>query len=353
MKVTIQKQEIEIIINNFQPFCKKDLTSPSSHIYMEATDGILMLRVNDFELGISASINDVTIEEEGIITFNAKKMSDILRRMKNKEINFIANNASLTITQDKSKFELESFNIDEYPSFPTYTDLKEININCENFLSSLKKIMPAIDNGKKIEFNGAYLDLKDSLLNFVATDSRRLAIISEPIQTIETLDLIIPKRAIVELLRLFHSGFHLYNDGVTLFVKSDEYIFYTKLIKGNFPDYSRIIPPEFKYELPIPKNDIIEAIKTINAISSKARIKILDSEVVIEAISDDSSNAITAFDYASGIGNNIIEFGIEIRHLLDFLANIDKGEFTLCFNQPQTPIVFKSDNFITISMPLN
>jgi len=38
--------------------------------------------------------------------------------------------------------------------------------------------------------------------------------------------------------------------------------------------------------------------------------------------------------------------------MLDFLNNIEKNQFTLGYNDKSLPFVLKSDNFITIVLPI-
>ena len=66
-------------------------------------------------------------------------------------------------------------------------------------IRSLKKITPAIDNNNpKFELNGALLDITSNGINIVATDTRRLAIVHLENSSEKELDIIIPKKAIIE-----------------------------------------------------------------------------------------------------------------------------------------------------------
>ena len=52
-------------------------------------------------------------------------------------------------------------------------------------------------------------------------------------------------------------------DELHLIIKSDQYTFFTKLINGKFPDFTRIIPKETSYNLSLPKAMMIDAIKKV------------------------------------------------------------------------------------------
>ena len=59
-----------------------------------------------------------------------------------------------------------------------------------------------------------------------------------------------------------------------LIIKTKQYLFFTKLINGKFPDYHRILPKELKYIQTLPKDRMIESIKQINNHQLRQRIYI-------------------------------------------------------------------------------
>ena len=61
--------------------------------------------------------------------------------------------------------------------------------------------------------------------------------------------LIIPKKAISEIQKLFFDKIEIYYDDTTLIAQSANFEFFTKLINGRFPDYNRVIPQEIKRRL--------------------------------------------------------------------------------------------------------
>jgi DNA polymerase-3 subunit beta len=92
----------------------------------------------------------------------------------------------------------------EFPSLNKSENLKELSISTINFINSIRKITPAIDNNNpKFELNGALLDIKSQKINFVSTDTRRLAVSYLQNITNEEAQFIIPKKAIIEIQKLF------------------------------------------------------------------------------------------------------------------------------------------------------
>ncbi len=84
-------------------------------------------------------------------------------------------------------------------------------------IESLKKITPAADtNNPKFELNGALIDIKTNQINFVATDTRRLALVHIDNQNEEELSIIVPKKAIIEIQKLIPDNIEIYYDNTHL-----------------------------------------------------------------------------------------------------------------------------------------
>ena len=94
-----------------------------------------------------------------------------------------------------------------------------------------------------------YCFAKDNSINLVATDTKRLAIMQIEQPTEHNFTLIIPKKAISEIQKLFFDNIEIFYDENTLIANSAHFTFYTKLINGKFPDYARIIPKNKNYRI--------------------------------------------------------------------------------------------------------
>ncbi len=349
MHIKIQKPVFESIVNQVVPFTeKKDNTQITSHVLIIADEN-LILKATDKEIGIKIK-TEAQILQKGKITINAKKLNDIIKALQNKEIEIKKENDTIVITQDTSVYKLSTFNADEFPEFPNPNDLNELQIKNEEFTDAIKKIFPVIDNNNpKYELNGALFDIKENT-NFVSTDTRRLALYKSNAKGKEA-KIIVPKRAISEIKRIFNNDMKIYYDDIYLILKDENIMFFTKLINGKYPTYEKIIPQSFKYELTLPKNEFISHLKQISVISNEVKINIKKDEIIFESFGDETMEAKTSFK----INTNIDEFNFAVnsRYLLDFLNTINNENFDLCLNEPNIPFELKDGNFITIVMPLN
>ena len=353
MKIRAQKQIIESILINLQPFLeKKDASQITSHILFTTQDGKCIVKASDSEIGLEIVTENINIETEGSFTAHGKKLLDIIRILKDDEITLEVLDNTLIIKQMNSKFKLPTFDPNSYPSFPSIENKPQISLDSLNLIQNLKKISPAIDtNNPKFELNGALINIKHDATDLVGTDTRRLAIATIPGNNTEVLSLIVPKKAILEIQKLFLDQINIFFDETNLIITNENYYFYTRLINGKFPDYQRIIPGTTKHKVILPKKEMIDAIKMITTISQEIKLTLLPDSIIFNSLSADNVEAKTELELLTGL-NDKFELSFNSKYILDFISQTNKNEFTMEFNEPTLPFIVKEDNFITIIMPI-
>ncbi len=353
MKIKAQKQIIESILINLQPFLeKKDASQITSHVLFNTQGDKCIIKATDGEIGLKIVTDNIMIEAEGSFTANGKKLLDIIRILKDDEIILEVLDNTLIIKQKHSKFKLPTFDPTTYPSFPTVEDKPQITLDSLSLIQNLKKISPAIDtNNPKFELNGALINIKSDSTDLVGTDTRRLAIAKIESSNNEELSLIVPKKAILEIQKLFLDQIDIYFDETNLIITNNNYFFYTRLINGKFPDYQRIVPASVKHSISLPKREMLDAIKMITTISQEIKMTLLSDTIIFNSLSADNVEAKTELEVNTGLDEKF-ELSFNSKYILDFISQVDKNEFTIEFNEPSLPFIVKDDNFITIIMPI-
>lgn len=353
MKIRASKQIIESILINLQPFLeKKDASQITSHILFQTQNGKCIVKATDSEIGLQIITDNIAIEAEGSFTANGKKLLDIIRILKDDEIILEILDNTLIIKQKNSKFKLPTFDPNAYPNFPTIEDKGKISLDSLALIQNLKKISPAIDtNNPKFELNGALINITSNSTDLVGTDTRRLAIATIPGENSEALSIIVPKKAILEIQKLFLDQIDIYFDETNLIIANENYFFYTRLINGKFPDYQRIIPASTKHQIVLPKKEMVDAIKMITTISQEIKMTLLSDAIIFNSLSADNVEAKTEIELHTGLDDKF-ELSFNSKYILDFISQTNKNEFSIEFNEPSLPFIVKDDNFITIIMPI-
>ncbi len=196
MRAKINKNVLENILLHTQSFIeRKDLSQITSHILIDLKEEGINIKATDRETGIEITSSNIKVEEIGKATANGKKILDIVKILKDDDIEIKTEENYLYITQKQSKFKLPMFNPNEYPEFPSIENKAKFDIDNQTLIKSIKKIAPAIDtNNPKYELNGALINIKESQIDFVATDTKRLAVVEVKRENDKPLSIIIPKK---------------------------------------------------------------------------------------------------------------------------------------------------------------
>jgi len=355
MKIIIKKNIIESILINTFPFVdKKDASQITSHILFDTNETQATIKATDSEIGIEIHTQDIDIHNPGSFTVNGKKLLDIIRILNDNEITLELDHDVLHITQGSSNFKLPTFNAANFPTFPTKENKAKISMDSLALIKNLKKIVPAIDtNNPKYELNGALIDIQKYKTFIVGTDTRRLAIASIDNISDTELSLIIPKKAIIEIEKLFLDQIDIFYDDQELIIENDKFFIFTKLINGKFPDYNRIVPKEIKNSIEFPKKEMIDAIKKITTVSQDISIKLTKNMVYFSSLMQNAQNleAKTQLELAIDLQEDL-ELNFNSRYLIEFLTQIDTATFTIGINESRLPFTVKDNNFMTIIMPI-
>ena len=353
MILAVAKSTLESLLINLQPFLeKKDTSQMTSHVLLIANENKMVVKATDQEIGLKTTTENVDIQLDGKATANGKKLLDIVRILKEDDIILETIEDTLHIKQGSSKFKLPMFNTEEFPEFPNLDNLPSIEINSIELIQMFKKVSPAIDiNNPKYELNGALLNIKENEIDIVGTDTRRLAVGKIESNNDQTLSMIIPKKAIIEIQKLFFDQIEIFYNETKLIVKTTDHYFFTHLINGKYPDYERIVPKNLKHTLNLPKSKIVESIKQITTISQEIQVIFENNSIIFKSLGEENSEAKTEIEFKTGFKEEFV-LKVDSKHLLDFLSHIDTEEFNLGLNEPNLPFVVQSSNFYTVIMPI-
>jgi len=195
------------------------------------------------------------------------------------------------------------------------------------------------------------INISENKIDLVGTDTRRLAIASFSGTIGEELSIILPKKAIIEIQKLFLDQITIYYDETTLIITNNNYFFFTHLINGKFPDYQRIVPSTVKHQVTLPKKEMLDSIRMITTISHDIKISFLSDSIRFNSLSSDNVEAKTEIEIDTGLSDKF-EISLNSRYILDFLSQVDSDTFVIGFNEPTLPFLVKDENFMTIIMPI-
>ena len=362
--------EKEVIYNGLKiverATAQKGLQPVLANILIEAVDkNKINLYATDFDLTIITSI-EAQVNNAGSITLPAKKLLDIVSRLNDGIINFELNATTMTITSNKSKFDIIGISASEFPKIETVSDETEfVDIDLKPFIMGIKEagFAAATYESNNNLLSGVVCDISKNVLEIASTDGNRLARARKIITNREdkTQKLIIPAKVLQEFLKISYfideETIKLYTMTSKIMIKSDNITMISSLMNGQYPQYNQLIPQTFPKEAKINVSKIVSAIERVSTMvnekTSIVKFEFTQNNLSLKADTPEAGNSEDQIDIIYNGEDVTIAFNY--RYLLDCFKNIDSEDLIICMNTNLSATVIKPDNdedFIYLVMPV-
>jgi len=268
MKITVLKNSfLEALVIVQKAIAIKNIQEELTGILLKAENGLLYLFATDLDLSIETSL-PTEITTEGSVVLPGNKFIEIIRKLPDTQIHIEKEEHSESVIISygiNKKIELNGWSADNFPILPLINTEYQIKIKSDVFKNMIKETIfaTAVDEKRTI-YSGLYFELEKNSLSLVASDTFRLVVKKEIItgDNQHNINIIIPRKALLEISRIAEEeNIEIYGNGSKIFFRSGQTVVLSNLIKGNFPDYKKVIPKEFKTVLKIDKgllHDVLE-----------------------------------------------------------------------------------------------
>ena len=332
------------------------------NIKLELTTNSLILTGSNGDLSITTSIPFFRNNQEiirdvqlGSILANSDILCNIVKRLDGDEIAFdvLDDNEARIEVDDKASFNLHCIDANEYADLDfSFKGVKIILDACEianvvsqvSFAASIKNVKPVL-TGVNIESSG-------SKINFVATDSARLAKKEVEAEISEVFNTTVPVRTFQEIARSItdEDKITLYINDRRILVELKDTIISSVLLPGTYPNVKNIIPKNFLYTLEVDANDLIKTIETANVFSASTgekgatiRCYMSQENVVFRCSSDQNGNSSVMLNLFKYTGERL-EISFKCEYVLSAVKALKTSEVLLCFQGEMKPFVIIGKN---------
>ncbi|MDP2943110.1 MAG: DNA polymerase III subunit beta [Candidatus Omnitrophota bacterium] len=333
-----------------------------ANILFEASKDKIKLAATDLEIGIISKLVNIDVQEDGAISIPAKKISDIVKELPNKEIHIsVKKNNQVVIKCDKSTLKIMGLPKDEFPKMPELSnkDVLDIPQKLLKSMLSLTSFAVSKDESRYI-LTGILFIVTEKKLSLVATDGRRLAVVNKDIPKPGgfTRKVIVPIKAVTELLKILKDEGDvkiLFGENQIAF-EFDETLLITRLIEGDYPNYEQVIPKSTQEKLRISKDSFCAAIKRASLFttpdSQSIKLDVLKNKIVISKVSHDGGESREELDCS--YGGEDLTLGFNPNYLMDALKNIGEEEIIFEFAGADKRGVIRAEgnDYIYIVLPV-
>ena len=271
MKFIISTQELNYLIGKIQNIVSVKPTIPIlSNLLIEASNDELVLTATDLTVGIRCN-TEVKILEEGATTLPAKKFAQLVRELTHANVEISSNsNEITTVIAGTSRFKLNGISKEEYPALPDLTHADSFKIKQKDLKDLLYRTSFAVSKeDNRYVLTGILMQIANSQLTFVGTDGKRLARSHALIDTPPsfTNQSIIPLKAVDEILKNLNSE----DDDVKISLMPDKIavlanqtMLLTKLLTGDYPEISRVIPENSEIILSLHREELMSLLRQVS-----------------------------------------------------------------------------------------
>jgi len=341
-----------------------------SNVLIEAEKDFISLSTTNLDLGIRCKIK-AEVKESGSVTLPVKRLAGIVRELPNVEVSLdVAANHQVKLSSGGSHFKIMGIGADEFPKLPDTGDDKSYTLEQAELATMLGNVAYAQSTDEtRYILAGVYFNFKDGKLSLVATDGRRLALVSKelPVPAASAGAIILPAKTVAELLRLLGKGDKLtisFNERRAAFQIEtgkdtsglcDSIYLFSKVVEGNYPNYHQVIPKETHQRIKLERELFLQCVHRAALVTSEksnsVKVKVSSNLLEISASSPDFGESHESM--AIAYSGPELQVAFNPQFIMDPLRALTKDEVFFEVKDEVSPGVFKTlENFVCVIMPV-
>ena len=377
MKFSCAQENLNQILNVVSHIAAKNPNLPIlSNILIKAEYKNLILSSTNLEIGISAIVRG-KIEQEGEFSVDARLFASYISLLPKDRIDIELSDNELKVQCQKQKTKIRGQEAADFPLIPRVEKEDPFIISADKFKEAIYSVAFAVSNSEiRPEISGVYMGFFKENLVITATDSYRLA--ETRLEYLdggdnvdeEGIKVIVPVKTMQEVSRILGSfkddvspegnpNLEIHLDESQIMFKYNGIEVISRLIEGQYPEYSQIIPENNENSAKINNIGLIKAVKTSSLFAKSGVFDIkldfkshADELLVISSSSQTGENISSVEMEKTGRGEEIV---LNYKYLLDGLQNIGSDSIVIEFADSNNPCIIRPENrqdYLYLIMPI-
>lgn len=370
MNIKVKKNELSNALKVTAGIVSNKVTMPVlGNVFLAAEKGKLTVESTNLDMALSCSI-ECEIKQEGRITLPAKRLDKIVSNINGDDVTIsVSESGKATIKAGTSKYTVMGITAEDFPPIPEINGADSFSLQQEQLAAMLKKVAFAQSQDEtRFILNGTLFTMDEGALKLVATDGRRLAITEETIEFpfSEAKQVIVPRNAIMELRKLLNKKGDVtvsFSDRqISFCIDPDEkkgfsgkVSFYSKVVEGNYPNYSQVIPKETNHSIELDKNKVEAGVKRVALVntdkSNTVKFSFEEGELTLSCASPDFGDAEEKIQVE--LKGEPIKTAYNAKFMQEMLAAIEEDTVSFSAKDGTSAGLFTVGNhFKSVLMPL-
>ena len=376
MKFTINRPAFINQLNNVLRAISSKTTIPIlTGLKMVVTDHSVILTGSDADITIESTLDasdsssGLSIEEPGAIVLPARFFNEVIKKLPDKQATIeVFNGLQVRITSGTAEFTINGQDANNYPHLPEVESENTVELASDMLREVIDQTRIAVSKQESRPIlTGIHVTLNNGILTAVATDSHRLA--QRKVELPETadrdFDIVLPGASMTELAKMIADE----KDGVKMQITENQALFifgnthfYSRLLEGNYPETSRLIPESSDTRLEITASDLLASIERASLLSHESRNNVVKLSVnpenkiaTVSGTSADVGNVEEEIN-ADQIVGNPLEISFNPDYMRDALKSFGQTKILISFTTALRPFTLvpteEKANFVQLITPV-
>jgi DNA polymerase-3 subunit beta len=335
-----------------------------ANVLIESQKNDVHVTATDLEVGIRGRV-DGEVLREGTVTVNAKKLYEIVREVPNEQVQLKRlENDWVEIRSGKAVFKVVGMEAREFPQFPKFDGKGLATIPAPTIREMIERTIFSVSSDEtRYSLNGVFIEESEGKIKMVATDGHRLAFDERELSSLGlSKGVILPRKGLAELKKLLESGEEGivsvgFRENMGLVIKDGVELF-MRLIEGDFPDYTKVIPKGNPNIARIEHNELLQALRRVSILSSERykgiKMEFKEDSISISANNPDLGEAVEEID--AEYKGKPLTIGFNARYLIDVLGVLGgDGDIDIALKDELSPSIVRqagNESYLYVLMPM-
>lgn len=360
MKFTILKDHLTNALNDVLKAVNTKTTMPIlTGVKIEVTNGGVNLTGSDSDVTIQTFIPTeidateiVEIEQTGAVVLQARMLNEIVRKLPTNKVEIeLADGVQTYIRSGKSVFHLIATDATEYPLLPELSQDNQFTVPANILKAIIRKTVFAVAlTESRPVLTGVSWQIEGNDLTCIATDSHRLARYKTKLeQEMGSYNVVIPGKSLNELSKILDDAAEPVQIVITqqqVLFKAKNMLFFSRLLEGNYPDTSRLIPSDFQTNITLNGRELFQAIDRASLLARTNSNNVVRLTTINNGAVEISSNSpeigqVQEEISLQSLDGEALKISFSAKYMMEALKAIDDDEMLIQFTGAMRPFILR------------
>lgn len=334
-------------------------------------DNQLTIKASDMENTLVGRLEVSDADGSGRFCLDARRIVELFKELPDQGITFEVDdeNFEIKISYTNGCYNTVAINGLEYPDKAAgQAEDASVAFNCtgEQMMKGIENTLFAVGSDEiRPQMMGILWDVHPENIVFVATDTRRLVRYTNATSAPGcTCSFILPVKGATVLKNVFakEETIAVTVSATAAVFESKNFTFECRLIKGNFPDYNRVIPQSMPYQLTVDRQSLLTSVRRVAVFGNEGGglVKLHFHPEKLRLTASDNNFGTSGWETVPALYEGT-EFmmGFSSVYLIEMLATFSTGEVIMKVIDRSRPALFTpaedeaNCELVMILMPMN